>query len=132
MARPIIGNYWKKVLKPCIRIVRRYQVASTAPSPVMCLSSGLQSGHSAADSGHLYDYFLQSRLECLMSTKRIAYVTGGMGGIGTAICRQFCKQGYIVIAGCGPNSQRKDSWIANMKSEGCDIIASEGNVGDWF
>ncbi|MES1195614.1 MAG: acetoacetyl-CoA reductase [Steroidobacter sp.] len=67
-----------------------------------------------------------------MTTRRIAYVTGGMGGIGTAICKRFCQQGYIVIAGCGPNSTRKESWLANMKSEGFDVIASEGNVGDWF
>ena len=31
---------------------------------------------------------------------RIAYVTGGMGGIGTAICRRLCKEGHTVIAGC--------------------------------
>ena len=34
--------------------------------------------------------------------KRVAYITGGMGGIGTAISRRLCKEGYTVIAGCGP------------------------------
>ena len=63
--------------------------------------------------------------------KRIAYVTGGMGGIGTAICRRLCKEGYVVVAGCGPNSQRKDKWLADMRAEGLDIHASEGNVSDW-
>jgi acetoacetyl-CoA reductase len=63
--------------------------------------------------------------------KRIAYVTGGMGGIGTAICRRLCKDGYTVIAGCGPGSTRKDRWLAEMRAEGCDIHASEGNVSDW-
>ena len=29
---------------------------------------------------------------------KIAYVTGGMGGIGTAICRKFHDAGYTVIA----------------------------------
>jgi acetoacetyl-CoA reductase len=66
-----------------------------------------------------------------MATKRIAYVTGGMGGIGTAICKRFCDQGYTVIAGCGPNSPRKDSWLTNMRNEGFEVIPSEGNVGDW-
>jgi acetoacetyl-CoA reductase len=68
-----------------------------------------------------------------MSTKpaRIAYVTGGMGGIGTAICRRLCKEGHTVIAGCGPGSTRKDRWLAEMRAEGLNIHASEGNVSDW-
>jgi acetoacetyl-CoA reductase len=63
--------------------------------------------------------------------KRVAYVTGGMGGIGTAICRRLCKEGYTVIAGCGPGSTRKDRWLQEMRGEGLDIHASEGNVSDW-
>ncbi len=66
-----------------------------------------------------------------MSIKRVAYVTGGMGGIGTAICKQFFQQGYTVIAGCGPNSPRKDSWLRDMQAEGFNVIASEGNVAEW-
>ena len=64
-------------------------------------------------------------------TKRIAYVTGGMGGIGTPICTRLCRDGYTVVAGCGPNSTRKDSWLANMRAQGFDIHASEGNVSSW-
>ncbi|TAK91967.1 MAG: 3-ketoacyl-ACP reductase [Burkholderiaceae bacterium] len=64
-------------------------------------------------------------------TQRVAYVTGGMGGIGTPICKKLCQMGYKVIAGCGPNSQRKDSWIADMRAQGFDVYASEGNVSDW-
>jgi acetoacetyl-CoA reductase len=68
-----------------------------------------------------------------MSTQetRIAYVTGGMGGIGTAICRRLCKEGLMVIAGCGPGSTRKDRWLTEMRGEGLNIHASEGNVADW-
>ncbi len=66
-----------------------------------------------------------------MGSKRIAYVTGGMGGIGTAICQRLCKEGYTVIAGCGPGSQRKDRWLAQMRADGHDIHASEGNVSEW-
>src|SRR5246127_2327492 len=62
---------------------------------------------------------------------RIAYVTGGMGGIGTAICRRLCKDGHTVIAGCGPGSERKERWLREMRSEGLKIQASEGNVADW-
>jgi acetoacetyl-CoA reductase len=63
--------------------------------------------------------------------KRIAYVTGGMGGIGTPICKRLCKDGYTVVAGCGPNSARKDKWLADMREEGYEVHASEGNVSDW-
>ena len=63
--------------------------------------------------------------------QRIAYVTGGMGGIGTSICQRLSKGGVKVIAGCGPNSPRKDRWIGEQKALGYEFIASEGNVSDW-
>jgi len=62
---------------------------------------------------------------------RIAYVTGGMGGIGSAICRRLCKEGHTVIAGCGPGSERKERWLREMRSQGFNIHASEGNVSEW-
>jgi acetoacetyl-CoA reductase len=64
-------------------------------------------------------------------TKKIAYVTGGMGGIGTSICQRLARDGFRVVAGCGPNSPRKDIWLAEQKALGYDFVASEGNVGDW-
>ncbi len=64
-------------------------------------------------------------------SKKIAYVTGGMGGIGTAICQRLAKDGYTVVAGCGPNSPRKDRWLAEQKELGFEFHASEGNVSDW-
>ena len=63
--------------------------------------------------------------------QRIAYVTGGMGGIGTAICKRLSTAGFRVIAGCGPNSSRKDRWLADMRALGHEVTASEGNVADW-
>ena len=64
-------------------------------------------------------------------SKKIAYVTGGMGGIGPSICQRLAQDGYIVVAGCGPNSPRKDRWLSEQKALGFDFIASEGNVSDW-
>ena len=64
-------------------------------------------------------------------SKKIAYVTGGMGGIGTSICQRLHQDGFTVVAGCGPNSPRKDRWLAEQKALGFDFHASEGNVGDW-
>ena len=63
--------------------------------------------------------------------QRIAYVTGGMGGIGTSICQRLHKEGFKVVAGCGPNSPRRVKWLEEQKVLGYDFIASEGNVGDW-
>ena len=61
---------------------------------------------------------------------RIAYVTGGMGGIGTAICRRFHDMGFTVIAGCGPTRDHQ-KWIGEQKADGYTFHASVGNVADW-
>jgi len=63
-------------------------------------------------------------------SKKVAYVTGGMGGIGTAICQRLHKDGFKVIAGCGPTRDHA-KWLAEQKAEGYDFFASVGNVGDW-
>ena len=63
-------------------------------------------------------------------SKRVAYVTGGMGGIGTAICQRLHKDGFTVIAGCGPTRDHA-KWLAEQKAEGYEFHASVGNVGDW-
>lgn len=63
-------------------------------------------------------------------TKKIAYVTGGMGGIGTSICRKLHDAGFIVIAGCGP-SRDYAKWLAEQKADGYSFHASVGNVSDW-
>ena len=62
--------------------------------------------------------------------QRIAYVTGGMGGIGTSICQRLHKDGCTVIAGCGPSRDHR-KWIEEQKAEGYTFHASAGNVGDW-
>ena len=32
--------------------------------------------------------------------QRIAFVSGGMGGIGSAVCRRLARSGAGVVAGC--------------------------------
>jgi len=39
---------------------------------------------------------------------RITFVSGGMGGIGSAICRRFAQSGHTVVAGCLPGYDRKE------------------------
>ncbi|MCY7304908.1 MAG: acetoacetyl-CoA reductase [Rhodoferax sp.] len=63
-------------------------------------------------------------------TQKIAYVTGGMGGIGTAICQRLHKEGFKVIAGCGPTRDHV-KWISEQAAQGHTFYASVGNVGDW-
>jgi len=62
--------------------------------------------------------------------QKVAYVTGGMGGIGTAICRRLAKDGFKVIAGCGP-TRDFNKWLDEQKSDGYTFHASVGNVADW-
>ncbi len=61
---------------------------------------------------------------------RLAYVTGGMGGIGTAICQRLHQNGFTVIAGCGP-TRDYNKWLAEQKDLGFTFHASPGNVSDW-
>jgi acetoacetyl-CoA reductase len=62
--------------------------------------------------------------------QKIAYVTGGMGGIGTAICHRLHKEGFKVIAGCGPTRDYA-KWLDEQKALGYSFHASVGNVADW-
>jgi acetoacetyl-CoA reductase len=61
---------------------------------------------------------------------RLAYVTGGMGGIGTAICQRLSKAGFKVIAGCGP-TRDYNKWLGEQKALGYEFYASAGNIADW-
>ena len=61
---------------------------------------------------------------------KVAYVTGGMGGIGTAICQRLARAGFTVVAGCGPN-RAFDRWLREQADQGFTFYASVGNVSDW-
>ena len=65
-----------------------------------------------------------------MSEQKVAYVTGGMGGIGTAMCQRLHREGFKVIAGCGP-SRDYDKWLSEQAALGYTFYASVGNVADW-
>jgi acetoacetyl-CoA reductase len=59
---------------------------------------------------------------------RVAFVSGGMGGIGTAICRRFGAAGHTVVAGCLPGYDKKAEWLDAMRCEGIRVHAAEGDV----
>jgi acetoacetyl-CoA reductase len=63
-------------------------------------------------------------------SQKVAYVTGGMGGIGTSICQRLHKDGFKVIAGCGPTRDAQ-KWLDEQAALGYTFYASVGNVGDW-
>ena len=63
--------------------------------------------------------------------QRVVFVTGGMGGIGTAICRRLAAAGHTVVAGCLPGYGRKEEWLGAMRKEGWRVHAAEGDVSDF-
>src|ERR1700694_3614875 len=62
---------------------------------------------------------------------RIAFVSGGMGGIGTAICRRLGQAGHTVVAGCLPGYERKNEWLDTMRRDGFRVHAAEGDVAEF-
>jgi len=64
-------------------------------------------------------------------TQRVAFVTGGMGGIGTAICKRLARDGNKVVANCLPGYDKKNEWLQTMRGEGYDVYAAEGNVEEY-
>jgi len=63
-------------------------------------------------------------------SKRIALVTGGMGGIGTAICKALADSGHIV-ATTYSKPGKDQAWLADMKGQGYDFHAFQCDVSDF-
>jgi acetoacetyl-CoA reductase len=62
-------------------------------------------------------------------TKRIALVTGGMGGIGTAICKALGQAGHTVVA-TYTKPGKETAWLADMKALGIEAHAYQCDVTD--
>jgi len=62
---------------------------------------------------------------------RIAFISGGMGGIGSAICRRLGRLGHTVVAGCLPDYEKKAEWLERMRTDGFRVHAAEGDVADF-
>jgi acetoacetyl-CoA reductase len=66
-------------------------------------------------------------------SKRTALVTGGTGGIGSAICKDFLNSGYRVVANYYPAEEKQaQEWLKNHQSghEG-DLFIVPGDVADF-
>jgi len=63
-----------------------------------------------------------------MTTARSVLVTGGTGGIGTAICKRLVGLGHRVATNYR-NEAKAREWQAALKADGFDIALARGDVG---
>ncbi|NLV79833.1 MAG: beta-ketoacyl-ACP reductase [Rhodococcus sp.] len=61
---------------------------------------------------------------------RVAFVTGGTRGIGSAISRSLAGQGATVAAGYGRNTAQADQFLAELKATGQDGARYSVHKGD--
>ena len=63
-------------------------------------------------------------------TSRVALVTGGTGGIGTAIVKRLARAGHRVATNYR-NEEKAKAWQAELKADGVDCLIVAGDVADF-
>lgn len=58
-------------------------------------------------------------------------VTGGMGGIGTAICTALDSSGYQVVTTHSPGNKMVNEWLASMEQQRHTFWAYACDVADY-
>ena len=64
-------------------------------------------------------------------TQRIALVTGGMGGLGEAICMKLARMGIKVVVTHSPNNSKYKDWLKDMEARDFHFAAVPCDVGDF-
>ncbi|WP_026075663.1 acetoacetyl-CoA reductase [Noviherbaspirillum massiliense] len=62
---------------------------------------------------------------------RLALVTGGMGGLGEAICIKMAALGYNVVTTHSPGKPNVGEWLSEMERQGYNFLAYPCNVADY-
>ena len=62
---------------------------------------------------------------------RVALVTGGMGGLGEAVCFKLAALGYRVVTTYSPGNKKVEGWLASTRDAGYDFKAYECDVADY-
>src|SRR5687767_1391241 len=62
-------------------------------------------------------------------TSRVALVTGGTGGIGSAICKRLARNGHRVATNYR-SEERAREWQAGLAREGIEVAIVPGDVAD--
>jgi acetoacetyl-CoA reductase len=62
---------------------------------------------------------------------RVALVTGGMGGLGEAVCIKLAALGYKVVTTYSPGNTKADEWVRNMNNAGYGFKAYPCDVTDF-
>lgn len=62
---------------------------------------------------------------------KIALVTGGMGGLGEAICLKLATSGYQVVTTYSPGNTKSQQWLIDMETSGHRFHAYSCDVADY-
>jgi acetoacetyl-CoA reductase len=62
---------------------------------------------------------------------KIALVTGGMGGLGVAMCKTLAKSGYTVVTTYSGNEDKKNKFLSETTKDGFNFKAYKCNVADF-
>jgi acetoacetyl-CoA reductase len=63
--------------------------------------------------------------------KKVAVVTGGMGGLGEAICIKLAQMGHTVVTTYSPSNTKAGEWVKEMKAKGHEVQAEPVDVADF-
>ena len=67
----------------------------------------------------------------MIDDRKVALVTGGMGGLGEAICTRLFRSGYRVVTTYSPRNEGASEWVDAHRKEGVEVSAYKVDVSDY-